>query len=689
MIGKVPDEGRPTPEGAVPGAGRLIGRRYRLLAPVGRGAMGVVWHAHDVLLDRDVAVKELILPSGFDRSTARSAHRRVLQEARSAARLTHPGIVTVHDVVEDEGRPWIVMELVRAWSLEQALRQSGPLPVPQAAEIGIRVLDALTHAHTLGILHRDIKPGNVLLTADRVVLTDFGIGAIEGDVSVVQAELMMGSPCYVPPERISGQRLTPASDLWSFGATMYATVEGRPPYEGPDTVTVLGAILTKDPYRPGRAGALLPLLEGLLRKNPAERMTAAEVRAQLEGVLRGHGSKTVRELPAAVPQAAPAHLLLPLDPPAVRILETPSGPVRVQAAPGAAPHDSFSAPGSPGFDAFDSMDLSRGDPALADLPGFDGSSGPFRIGGAYDLPGFDETSGAHRLSSFNSPAAPKPFGGPSGAHRFPEEMVDPMPVLPPGIGSRDLRSAADGDHVTLAPKPYDDGSVRQAPRRAGTRGKPREEARTRHGRRSPSPGNGWVRGGRPTVRLVVCALAAVGVAVAALLLVTSGGTPGAAPAGTTSVPLRPEPVVAQVPDGFKEHAPEGFSVAVPISWKLSTDGGVAAFTGPKDSGLKITVEKAKAQLDGGISELSRREKGSGVDAYLQVKLEGVKYRAWKAADWEYTYSLVNEVPMHALTRYVTLDDRSAVVIAFTMPELRWSDEAPTRQTFLDTFRPTA
>src|SRR5437868_12928882 len=268
MIGKVPDEGRPTPEGAVPGAGRLIGRRYRLLAPVGRGAMGVVWHAHDVLLDRDVAVKELILPSGFDRSTARSAHRRVLQEARSAARLTHPGIVTVHDVVEDEGRPWIVMELVRAWSLGQALRQRGPLPVPHAAEIGIRLLDALAHAHTLGILHRDIKPGNVLLTADRVVLTDFGIGAIEGDVSVVQAELMMGSPCYVPPERISGQRLTPASDLWSFGATMYATVEGRPPYEGPDTVTVLGraAATVSSRTRSPRAGSTSPPRRPLPRR---------------------------------------------------------------------------------------------------------------------------------------------------------------------------------------------------------------------------------------------------------------------------------------------------------------------------------------------------------------------------------------------------------------------------------------
>ncbi|MDF2712436.1 MAG: protein kinase, partial [Nonomuraea muscovyensis] len=200
------------------GTGRLIGRRYRLMSPVGRGGMGMVWHAHDVLLDRAVAVKELILPFGLDHAGKQVAHRRMLREARSAARLTHPGIVTVHDVVEEDGRPWIVMELVRAWSLEQAVRQSGPLPVLQVAEIGIRVLDALRHAHAAGILHRDVKPGNVLLTSDRVVLTDFGIAAIEGDVTITQTGLLMGSPAYVPPERLSGQPITQAADLWSFGA---------------------------------------------------------------------------------------------------------------------------------------------------------------------------------------------------------------------------------------------------------------------------------------------------------------------------------------------------------------------------------------------------------------------------------------------------------------------------------------
>src|SRR5690242_16936966 len=161
LSGPGPEGGAPS--GAPQGQGRLIGRRYRLMSPVGRGGMGMVWHAHDVLLDRDVAVKELILPYGLDRAGMQVAHRRMLREARSAARLTHPGIVTVHDVVEEDGRPWIVMELVRAWSLQEVIDDGGPLPVDRVADIGVQMLAALRTAHASGVLHRDIKPANVLL----------------------------------------------------------------------------------------------------------------------------------------------------------------------------------------------------------------------------------------------------------------------------------------------------------------------------------------------------------------------------------------------------------------------------------------------------------------------------------------------------------------------------------------------
>ncbi|GES13806.1 serine/threonine protein kinase [Acrocarpospora macrocephala] len=347
--------------------------------------MGMVWHAHDVLLDRDVAVKELILPYGLDAAGRQVAHRRMLREARSAARLSHPGIVTVHDVVEEDGRPWIVMELVRAWSLEQAVRQSGPLPVSQVAEIGIRVLDALRHAHAAGILHRDVKPGNVLLTTDRVVLTDFGIAAIEGDVTITQTGLLMGSPAYIPPERLQGRTITHAADLWSFGATLYAAVEGRPPYEGPDAVAVLGAVLTQEPNRPQRAGVLLPVIEGLLRKNPADRIGAAQVADMLERVLLavGNGLRGHSGMPSPAPvEATPMQMLPPLDSPSgplpSRIIETPSGPVRV-------PYTNPS-----GGYAMASFQPSASDPQLQPPGGYDAlasTSGMFNAPGTPGGPG--------------------------------------------------------------------------------------------------------------------------------------------------------------------------------------------------------------------------------------------------------------------------------------------------------------
>ncbi|MET7467051.1 protein kinase, partial [Nonomuraea sp. NPDC005501] len=452
----------------------MIGRRYRLMSPVGRGGMGMVWQAHDVLLDRDVAVKELILPFGLDNAGTQVAHRRMLREARSAARLTHPGIVTVHDVVEEGGRPWIVMELFRAWSLEQAVRQSGPLPVVQAAEIGIRVLDALRHAHAAGILHRDVKPGNVLLTADRVVLTDFGIAAIEGDVTITQTGLLMGSPAYLPPERLSGQPITAAADLWSFGATLYAAVEGRPPYEGPDAIAVLGAVLTQDPIRPQRAGALLPVIEGLLRKDPAERLTAAQVGDVLERILLAHGSTRPRnpETPSPLPTPAdptPAGLLPPLDPPSgpmpSRIVETPSGPVRVPYDPGlgdaagpyAAGYDPLSSPSgahrtdqlpSPapagGFDAFDAFGAASG-PLRPPAAGPHGPAGPAGPAGS-GVPAAGEAgegagrSGlARRLEAAGTDErldAAALFGDPPGPHPATGARPGPQPILPLTTDSR-------------------------------------------------------------------------------------------------------------------------------------------------------------------------------------------------------------------------------------------------------------
>ncbi|MBO2448275.1 serine/threonine protein kinase [Actinomadura barringtoniae] len=274
--------------------GHLLGNRYRLDAVVGRGGMGTVWRAYDVMLDREVAVKEVVLPPGLSASERDVLYERTFREARASARLNHPGVVVVHDVVEETGRPWIVMELVQARSLQDMIEE-GLLQPREVAEIGLQMLKALRHAHEKGILHRDIKPSNVLITdAGRVVLTDFGIAQVEGDATLTQTGLVMGSPAYIPPERAQGERAVPASDLWALGATMYAALEGRSPYERADAMASLAAALAEPVPPPRNAGPLNRVLEGLLAREPVNRMNAAQAAPLLT---------EVATMPAPAPKA--------------------------------------------------------------------------------------------------------------------------------------------------------------------------------------------------------------------------------------------------------------------------------------------------------------------------------------------------------------------------------------------------
>lgn len=260
--------------------------------------MGRVWLGRDELIDREVAIKELLLPPGLDDIQRATLSERAMREARAAGRLNHPGIVTVHDVASHDGAPLIVMEFVRGGSLADAIKTRGALPVDQVAAIGAAIVDALRVAHQAGIVHRDLKPANVLLAGDRVVLTDFGIARLIGDAQLTTSGMIMGSPAYMAPEQANSQPSTPASDLWSLGALLYAAVEGRPPFEGPDVMATLAALLTRDPRPPVRAGHLTELLSALLRKDPAQRPTADQVAAFLAGANRGV---------AAVNAPLPAH----------------------------------------------------------------------------------------------------------------------------------------------------------------------------------------------------------------------------------------------------------------------------------------------------------------------------------------------------------------------------------------------
>ena len=266
--------------------GRVIGGRYHLIEPVGRGGMGTVWQARDEVLGREVAVKEVRLPEGMDTLERDTLYQRTIREARTAARISHPSVVTIYDVVEEDGRPWIVMELVRARPLDKIVKKDGTLSPDRAAQAGRQVLAALAVAHAAGILHRDVKPSNVLITdSGRVVLTDFGIATFEGDASLTQSGMVVGSPGFMPPERAKGERATPASDLWSLGATLYMATEGQAPYARETSVATLSALLTEKPPSPAHAGPMRRVIDGLLPREPRRRLTAIQAAQMLDQII--------------------------------------------------------------------------------------------------------------------------------------------------------------------------------------------------------------------------------------------------------------------------------------------------------------------------------------------------------------------------------------------------------------------
>ncbi|MEV4140433.1 serine/threonine-protein kinase [Dactylosporangium sp. NPDC049742] len=278
----------------------LIAERYRLIESLGAGGMGRVWLARDEMLRRDVAIKEVIPPEGLTAEEREELRLRTLREARAAARLNDANVVRIYDVVQTEQAPWIVMEYVPSRSLHQVITDDGPLPPERVAQIGLAVLNALKAAHAAGVLHRDVKPGNVLLAdTGRVVLTDFGLAVFEGgDGAVTRPGLILGSPQYISPERAREGTSGPESDLWSLGATLYAAVEGRSPYARSTTYATLTALATEDPDPPTRAGVLKPVLNALLRKDPKARAAVAETERLLQRAASGEGRAWSWTLPA-------------------------------------------------------------------------------------------------------------------------------------------------------------------------------------------------------------------------------------------------------------------------------------------------------------------------------------------------------------------------------------------------------
>ncbi|MCZ7439792.1 protein kinase [Micromonospora sp. WMMC241] len=429
---------------------QLVADRYRLLTPLGQGGMGRVWKARDEVLHRDVAIKELVPPPGLTPDERREMRERSLREARAIARLNNVNVVRIFDVLRTDGDPWIVMEYVASKSLQDTIAEDGPVSVAKAVEIGLGVLGALKAAHKAGIMHRDVKPGNVLLGEDgRVVLTDFGLATIPGDPNVTRTGMVLGSPAYISPERARDGTAGPEADLWSLGATLYAAVEGKSPYARPSAIATLAALATEPMPPPRNAGPLKPVLQGLLRKDPDERITAEVAERMLRKVGGRRGVKGISLLdgvrrPGPNGPRAPRPPLVPAPRPAddqVERAATGASGVAVTGGTAAAADPTAKVP-APTSDAGPTAKVAP--PVAEPTTKLDADPPVDETRVDDDAPALDET----RLDGEPVPAAPAQRSAPVPVGPAPS---DSAPVSPAPVSAVPVSPASSTGRATVLP----------------------------------------------------------------------------------------------------------------------------------------------------------------------------------------------------------------------------------------------
>lgn len=691
----------------------VLAGRYRLLRPIGTGGMGTVWRAHDDMLDRPVAVKEVLLPAGLDDEARQLMRRRTMREARAAARLRHPAIVTIYDVIEHDDQPWIVMELVEGQSLAEALRSRGSLSVAETAGIALRVLDALITAQASGVQHRDVKPANVLLGEHgRIVLTDFGIARNVGDETLTSAGQLIGSPDFLAPERARG-RTAPGlqSDLWSLGAMVYVMVEGRPPFQRNGPLPTLAAVVMDEPPAPRRAGPLAPLIDGLLIKDPAFRLDADRTRALLQRALRTSPSGTLRlgaadhvvappdltrplpvtrpdpagpAVPAVAPDPVPAAGTTPTPPAAAPRPDTAPAPAPAEPTPAAPPTPAPAEPATPRPD-----DAAR--PAASPTPT------PLATAVVEPEPPATPTAPTaaatvapppDTASTPPAPATPTPAPAEPAAVR-PDAA--PMPAAPtatvrPATEEADRPASAAVETESPAARP----TAVPAPRRPTAVPAPDDRDRNRRG-------------------VLAAVLAAVAVlAVLAVLVIpralrddppvtaassptpsaaptdrqgTGGTAPGtgapsataASPSSTTPPRSTPAPsATSAVPAGFTRYRDpaRGFQVTVPAGWQRTQRGSLVDFRDPGSSRFLRIDTTDNAQPDPYANWVTYaatyRRSHPG---YSEIDIRRVTCgggQAWTCADWEF-----RDGGTHVVDRNVRISSQRAHAIYWSTPERLW------------------
>ncbi|GAA2549750.1 MULTISPECIES: serine/threonine-protein kinase [Streptomyces] len=652
---------------------RLLAGRYRLGDVLGRGGMGTVWRAEDETLGRTVAVKELRFPSNIDEEEKRRLITRTLREAKAIARIRNTSAVTVFDVVQEDDRPWIVMELVEGKSLAEVIREDGLLGPKRAAEVGLAVLDVLRSAHREGILHRDVKPSNVLIADDgRVVLTDFGIAQVEGDPSITSTGMLVGAPSYISPERARGHKPGPAADLWSLGGLLYAAVEGSPPYDKGSAIATLTAVMTEPLEEPKNAGPLRDVIHGLLTKDPARRLDDAGARAMLNAVIRA---------PEAGAEPADATKVVPLP-------EQPGEQ-----------NDAGSKRGEEAGERLRGALRSVRKAAVA--AGSAGAAARTRSGSGTESSRAGGAAGTRATGTASSPSAPAaPSGAGAGSGSRAAAQGTPAsggrssgwPVMtPPDLPARPVPRAPITDVVprrtlviiavavvlavlgtVLVFALGDDESGQGA--KGGGGGKA-----VASGTPSADTKDDESDGIRTDGTATESAGAGAG----------SANTPGADDDGADGPDDSDDPAEDGGGTSAKEthEGNQGYSIGLPEGWKYRSTGAAGdRFTGP--DGQKLLVAWTSTPKDDPVADWKNQERYMVRSQYKRIRIEEVDYRGWNTADWEFTY-VESGTKYRTVDRGFVVDDRLGYALMYTAKAAKWDSEQrkDTWRTLTKTFEP--